>query len=63
MDDGEVYLTKREAECSLYILKGMTSKEVAKEMDLSPKTIDNYIDSIKKHIYCNEYDSKKPSLQ
>lgn len=48
----EVSLTKRETECCLYVLKGLTSKEIAKEMDLAPKTVDNYLETVKTKLGC-----------
>ena len=52
LGDKQVKLTKREAECALYLLKGLTSKEIAREMDLVPRTVDNYIESIKTKLDC-----------
>ena len=52
VNNRQIKLTKREAECSLYILKGLTSKEIAKEMGLASRTIDNYIECIKGKFSC-----------
>lgn len=47
---GIVKLSRREAQCALYLLKGNTSREIAEQMDLSPKTVDNYIDNMKNKL-------------
>ncbi len=45
--------TKREQEVLFYYLRGLSSKEIAKEMDLSHRTIESHIASIYEKSDCN----------
>lgn len=47
-----VYLTAREEECSLLLLEGMTLKEIAKILGLSPRTVEFYLKNIKTKLNC-----------
>lgn len=42
-----VYLSKREFECILYLSHGKSAKEVANLLDLSSRTVTSYLDNIK----------------
>ena len=46
-------LTTVEIECLYYYLNGYTSKEVAIAMDISHRTIENYINNIKQKYNCS----------
>ncbi len=46
-------LSKRESECAYYLTRGMTMKLIAKTMDLSPRTVEFYIENIKDKLSCN----------
>lgn len=46
-------LTNRQLDCLFYLVKGMTIKEIAKTLDLSPKTVEHYLDAIKIKLGCN----------
>lgn len=50
---GVVKISRREAECCLYLLKGLTAKDIAEQMILTPKTVENYIENIKNKIGCS----------
>lgn len=39
--------SKREAECLKYLLRGKSAKEIARTLDLSPRTVETYIVNIK----------------
>ncbi len=46
-------LTSRESECLFYLLRGKTSKEIAKKLTVSPKTVDFHIENIKNKWDCH----------
>lgn len=46
-DDATLYLTQREADCIYHMLKGLTIKETAEELLLSPRTVEFYLKRIK----------------
>jgi PAS domain S-box-containing protein len=45
-----VYLTAREAECAFYLLKGKTSKETAKILNISYRTVQDILQKIKNKL-------------
>lgn len=45
-------LSKQQAECLYYLAKGMTSKQIANEMDLSYRTVEHYVSDIKCKLKC-----------
>lgn len=47
-----IYLTAREEECAICIMQGNTLKEVAKTLDLSPRTVEFYLKNIKNKLNC-----------
>lgn len=42
-----IYLSKREHQCLHYTIRGRSAKQIAKILDLSPRTIEEYIQNIK----------------
>ena len=46
-DDGHLYLTQREADCIYFLVQGMTIKEAAEALLLSPRTVEFYLKRIK----------------
>lgn len=48
----EIYLSRREMQCLLYLVKGKTAKEAAQEMYISPRTVEDYIGLIKEKLGC-----------
>lgn len=46
-------LTKRELEVLKYILLGKTAKQIAKEINLSHRTIEEYTGKIKRKLQCH----------
>jgi DNA-binding CsgD family transcriptional regulator len=45
--DTNLYLTKREAHCAHLITKNLNSREIAEAMNISNRTVEEYIDKIK----------------
>ena len=48
----KINLSDRQAEILFFLLRGKTSKEIAKLLLLSPRTIETHIEEIKKKIKC-----------
>lgn len=48
-----IILSKREVDLAKLLLKGMTAKEIAKNLGLSPRTIEFYMIRMKKKFNCN----------
>ena len=46
-NDESLYLTQREADCVYHMLLGLTIKETAEELLLSPRTVEFYLKRIK----------------
>lgn len=46
----EIRLTARQADCVALVAQGLSSKEIARELGISPSTVDNHI-SIAMHQY------------
>ena len=46
-EDGTLYLTQREADCIYYLIQGLTIKQTAVELLLSPRTVEFYLKRIK----------------
>jgi DNA-binding CsgD family transcriptional regulator len=49
---GEIALTKRELESAQLLLAGNTAKETAKLLDISPRTVEEYLDNIRIKLSC-----------
>jgi len=47
-------ISKREHECLVNLRKGLTTKEIARVLQLSPRTIEFYIENIKKKFSCTK---------
>jgi DNA-binding CsgD family transcriptional regulator len=45
--DIEERLTRRELECFFHVIQGKTAKQIARELQLSPRTIESYLDNMK----------------
>lgn len=48
----ETYLTQREAECTFWVIQGLTNKEVADKMQLSSRTIEYYLRNVRCKLNC-----------
>lgn len=47
-----IKLSKRQSQCLFYLLRGKTIKTIANILNLSPRTIETYIDDIKNKMHC-----------
>jgi len=52
-DQGEIKLSKRQYECAKLLLKQSSIKEIAKALNIMPRTCYSYIDDIKVKFDCN----------
>lgn len=48
-----IYLSKQQRICARFLLAGMSTKEIALRMKLSPRTVENYIDNLKSKLKCH----------
>ncbi len=44
---GNTYISKREAQCLYYRIQGKTAKGIAAMLNISPKTVENYLQNLK----------------
>jgi DNA-binding NarL/FixJ family response regulator len=54
LNDKDIKLTKRELDVLKCLLTGCTVKEAARDIELSPKTVEHYLDNIKAKIGANK---------
>ena len=47
------YLSKQQLNCAKFLLNGMTSKEIALQLKLSPRTVETYLENLKAKLKCN----------
>lgn len=45
-------LTKQQASCLYYLVRGMTMKQIAATLNLAPKTVEHYLDAVKIKLNC-----------
>ena len=43
----KIYLSKRENECLVYLVRGLTAKETSRQMGISNRTVEEHINRIK----------------
>lgn len=46
-------LTTRQKECLYYLVKGMSAKEIAYALKLSPRTVEHYLETVKAKLNCH----------
>ena len=49
---GKIHLTKREKDCITHLIYGMTSKEIAREMGISHRTVECHLVALKVKMGC-----------
>ncbi|MDF1758877.1 MAG: helix-turn-helix transcriptional regulator [Legionellaceae bacterium] len=49
----KVLLPSQQRQCLIHLIKGQSSKEIARSMQLSPRTIEHYLDIICKKLGCD----------
>lgn len=49
----DIPLTERESECLFFVLRGKITKEIAKILKISPRTVETYFDNIKTKLRCD----------
>lgn len=49
---GDLYFTRRESECMVWLLRGKTINSVATILKLSPRTVEYYIKNMKNKLGC-----------
>ena len=47
-----MYLTSQRGQCLLHLIKGKSTKEIAREMTLSSKTVEHYLAMLRKELGC-----------
>jgi DNA-binding CsgD family transcriptional regulator len=47
-----IHLSPQRSQCLLYLVQGKTVKEIARAMNLSPKTIEHYLELLRKELGC-----------
>jgi DNA-binding CsgD family transcriptional regulator len=48
----DIYLSKREFDCAHYLMDGYSSKLIARHLNLSPRTVESYINQVKAKLNC-----------
>jgi len=51
--DDNIKISARERECLNLLIRGMTAKEIARSLALSPRTVEFYIENLKKKFNCS----------
>ena len=52
IDNEKVFLSKQQKICATYLLQGLTNKDIALKMNLSRRTIESYIETMKNKFHC-----------
>ena len=50
----EKYLTYRQAQCLAKLVKGKRLKVIGKELEISPRTVEGYLNTLKERLGCAE---------
>jgi DNA-binding CsgD family transcriptional regulator len=46
-------LSRRQVDCLYYLLKGLTCKQIAKQLNLSPRTVEHHVEAAKDKLGCD----------
>ncbi len=57
LDHGKVKLSARELECTLLLTRGSSFKEIASQLDISPRTVETHIKNIKDKMFVHSKSS------
>lgn len=49
-ESDDLYLTKKQGECASLLINGQTSKQIARNMSISPRTVEGYISDIRNKL-------------
>lgn len=49
---GELALTRRELQCVYFLLAGMTAKQTARELKISPRVVEEYLNNVRLKLKC-----------
>lgn len=47
-----IALTKKQSECLYFLAKGLSTKQIGNEMDISTRTVESHIELLKKKLNC-----------
>ena len=47
-----VYFTKREVECMVWLMRGRTFRDVAKIIGVSHRTVEEYVNNMRRKLHC-----------
>ncbi len=50
-ESDDLYLTKKQAQCAAYFIEGATAKQCAIALKISHRTVEGYLDDIKKKVF------------
>ena len=50
--ENEMNLSRQQTVCANLLLSGMTNKQIAKQLNLSPRTVESYINDLKTKLCC-----------
>lgn len=49
----ELGLTKRETDCIYYLIRGMSAKQIGRELGLSNRTVETHLNNVKIKLNCH----------
>ncbi|MBN9228265.1 MULTISPECIES: helix-turn-helix transcriptional regulator [Legionella] len=55
-------LTKRQKECLFYLSKGLSIKQIARVLQLSPRTVEHYLEAVREKLDCHSLAQLKEKI-